>query len=140
MNVKRFVGASIAVFVFIFFYEWGFHGKLLQDSYAQIPNFLRRPKEDFMQHMGWLVVGQFILSAMFCLVYTRAEERKRGVGFAIGYGIAMGVLFGGTALIDYAVQPMPLKLIGLWCIGGIVEFAIAGAILGAIYRPAPAPQ
>lgn len=138
MNVKRFVLACLAVFIFIFFYEWGFHGVLLQNAYAQTQN-MWRPKDDFMAHMGSLVLGQFIIAFAFCLIYTRAETVKQGVGFAIGYGLVVGIMRCGDNLITFAVQPLPFSLIGAWIVGSIVEGIIAGALLGAIYRVGPEP-
>jgi hypothetical protein len=41
-----------------------------------------------------------------------------------------------TPFIDFAVQPLTTTILIAWCIGGIIEFAIAGAIVGAIYKPA----
>jgi len=53
----------------------------------------------------------------------------------LGFGVLMGLLFAGQTLISYAVQPLPGKLAAAWFINGFVEFAIAGMLLGAIYRP-----
>ena len=55
---------------------------------------------------------------------------------ALRYGILIGLLFVGNNLIMYAVQPLPAKLVIIWIVGGIIEAAIAGLILAAIYRPA----
>jgi hypothetical protein len=137
MNVKRFVLACLAVFVFIVLYEWGFHGVLLKDNYAPP---IWRPQPPLL---GWLLLGQFVIAFTFCLIYTRSETIKQGVGFAIGYGLVIALMRSGNDLITYAVQPLPFSLIGSWIVGSIVEGIIAGALLGAIYRagpePAPAP-
>ena len=144
MNVKRFVVACLVVFVFVFFYEWMFHGHFMKDLYAGTAN-MWRPKDDFMSHMSWLVLGQLIQAILFCLIYTRSETAKQGVGFAVGYGFAIGyglviaLMRSGNDLITFAVQPLPFSLIGSWIAGSIVEGIIAGALLGAIYRAGPAP-
>jgi hypothetical protein len=31
-----------------------------------------------------------------------------------------------------------MKILCGWMLGGVIQFAIAGAIIGAIYKPAPA--
>src|SRR5258706_11632254 len=138
MNVKRFVPACLVVFVFIVAFDWLFHGHLLQDAYMKTAN-MWRGKEDFGAHMPWLLLGQFVIAFMFCLIYTRAETVKQGVGFAIGYGLVIALMRSGNDLITYAVQPLPLSLIGAWIAGSIVEGIIAGALLGAIYRAGPPP-
>jgi len=38
----------------------------------------------------------------------------------------------------YAAQPFPGKLLIYASIGGLIEMIIVGAIVGAIYKPAPA--
>jgi len=52
----------------------------------------------------------------------------------------IGLLLGGTALVTYAVQPLPLKLVGPWFGAGLIELMIAGALLGVIYRPRIQPS
>src|SRR5262249_35926854 len=99
-----------------FFYEWGLHGGLLQNAYAQTAT-MWRPKDDFMAHMGSLVLGQFIIAFTFCLIYTRAEVIKQGVGFAIGYGLVIALMRSGNDLITFAVQPLPFSFIGSWIAG-----------------------
>ena len=44
-------------------------------------------------------------------------------------------LYIGDNLITFAVQPLTTKILGGWIVGGLLEFAIAGAIVGAIYKP-----
>src|SRR4030095_8877913 len=121
MNMKRFVLACLAVFGFVFLYNWGLHGVLLKDTYAKTAS-LWRPPSEMGTYFFWLLAGQLIMSVVFCLIYTRAESRKQAVGFAAGYGIAIGVMGAGQNLILYAVQPMPFNLIGAWIIGAIVQY------------------
>jgi hypothetical protein len=33
------------------------------------------------------------------------------------------------------VQPLTTKILGGWIVGDLIQFAIAGAIIGAIYKP-----
>lgn len=134
MNVQRFVIGSIVVFVYIFVYEWIFHGMLLQDMYAQTAN-LWRTEEEMWSKFHWLVLGQLIFAVMFCFIFTKGYE-NRGLAEGLRYGIFIALLFVGTDLIMYAVQPLSAKLLIAWMVGGIVEVAIAGTIMAAIYRPA----
>ena len=59
-----------------------------------------------------------------------------GTAGGFRYGILIGLLGCGANIIQYAVQPLTTTILIAWCIGGIIEFAIAGAIVGAIYKPA----
>src|SRR5947208_901695 len=136
MNTKRLLVAFLAVFVVVFFYDWGFHGYILRDAYIQSAS-LWRPETEMMRYFGWLVLGQFLLSVMFCLIYANRYTEPGGVGPGIGYGLMAALLLSAPTLITYAVQPMPLNIIGAWFIGETIKLMIAGAILGAIYRPKP---
>jgi hypothetical protein len=135
MNKNRLVLACIAVFVFVFGYEWVFHGILLKDAYAKTAN-LWRPDPEMQGYFGWLLLGQFILAVTFCLIYAVRSGSHYHLGTGVGYGFLIGLMRAGLGCITYAVQPVPGSLIGSWFVGGLIEVMLAGAILGAIYRPA----
>src|SRR5882762_2379651 len=111
MNIKRLILACIVVFVFVYGYEWVFHGFLLKDAYAKTAS-LWRPESEMMGYMGWLALGQFLRAVVFCLLY--AIRPGTHVGAGIGYGLMIALLLIGTDFIIYAVQPLPLSLIGSW--------------------------
>ncbi len=135
MNVQRFAIGSVVVFVFIAVYEWIFHGILLHDMYMQTVS-LWRSEAEMQSNFHWLVLGQLFLAVMFCFIFTKGYENK-GLAEGLRYGVLIGLLvFIGRNLIMYAVQPLPAKLVIMWIVGGIIEMAIAGLILAAIYRPA----
>ena len=134
MNTRRFVPAIIAVFIFIFLYEWVLHGYLLAGIYESTPT-LWRPKAEMNNYCIWLTLGQLLFSVMFCYIFLKGYENK-GVMEGVRYGILIGILAMSPNLIFYAVQPLPANLVIYWCIGGMVEAIIAGVVLAAIYKPA----
>lgn len=130
MSIKRYVSASIAVFVFIFLYEWVFHGILLKPVYNATQH-LWRAQEDCV---FWaMLLGQFLFPFIFAYIFTKGYEKK-GIAEGIRFGVVIGLLFVPSNLIYYAVQPLPGSLVLAWCFGGIIEMAIAGAILAAVYK------
>ncbi len=133
MNTKRFVLASGSVFLFIFTYEWIFHSVVLKEVYQQTAN-LWRPESDMKFYFIWLTLGQFLFSMIFSLFFLRGYENK-GLMEGVKYGAMMGVFFCAPNLIWYAVQPLPGSLVAQWCLGGLIEITLAGAILASIYRP-----
>jgi hypothetical protein len=133
MNTKRLLLAFLASFVFIFFFEWMLHGVLLKDIYAQSQS-LWRPPEEMMSKFHWLIMGQGILALMFTIIYAQGFSGSGVIG-GVQLGIFLAILFVGMDLVTFAVQPLPGKLIAAWMIGGVIECALAGAIIGAIYRP-----
>jgi len=137
MSTKRLLLTALAVFVFIFAYEWVFHGILLKDTYGMTPS-LWRPQTEMMQHFHWLVLGQAVIALMFTVLFAQGFAAG-GVSAGIKLGIIVGLLRLGLDLITYAVQPLPAKLIGFWFVGGLLEAAVTGAIAGALFKPAAAP-
>ncbi len=133
MNWKKFFFAFIAAWIFIFMFGWFFHAVLLKDTYAALPQGFQRSDTDFKSHFGWLVAGQLVFAFMFTLIFASG-----GVGGGVKLGIMVAFLGIGTHLIAYAVQPFPGNLMVYWSMGALVEMAIVGAIVGAIYKPGAA--
>lgn len=133
MNIKRLFLSFPALFIFIFFFEWGFHGVLLKDVYAQSPGVWRSPNE-LLGHFHWLVLGQAIMAFMFAVLFASGFAGA-GVGGGIRLGIMLAVFSAGVNFIFYAMQPLPAKLIAFWNLGGLIECVAAGALVGVIYKP-----
>jgi hypothetical protein len=133
--MKRFLLTFIAAYVFIFFWGWLLNGIVLKDVYAETPT-LWRPQSEMMALFHWIIMGQALIVFAFVMIYA--------CGFA-GGGIAAGIRLGilleiaaiGMRMGFYAVQPVPGKLIVYGSISGLIEMVIVGAIVGAIYKPAP---
>ena len=133
MNWKKFFVAFIAAFVFIFIFEWIFHGIILKETYAALPPGLMRPAEEFMKHFfHWLVLGQLVFVFFFTMIF--ASFGGGGAAAGARYGILVALLGFGANLIQFAVHPLTTRVLGFWGIGGLIELAIAGAIVGAIYK------
>src|SRR5213076_1371451 len=134
--MKRLILAFVTADVFIFAWGWLLNGVFLKDVFAETPN-LWRSQSEMMSLFHWIIIGQALL--VFALVAIYAS------GFAGGgvlAGIRLGVLLEiaaiGMRLGFYAVQPFPGKLIFYGSASGLIEMIIVGAIVGAIYKPAPA--
>ena len=134
MNTKRLIYSSIAVFAFVFAFEWGFHNVLLEDMYIATAHLWRTPVE-MQQYMFWMILGQLLASVMFCFIFAKGYEGK-GLGEGFRYGFYISLLLNAPNLIMYAVTPYPAKLIGAWVGGTTVECILAGILLAAIYRKA----
>ena len=134
MNAKRLLLGCVAVFVFVFCYDWVFHDVLLKESYVKTAS-LWRPEAEMKAHFGWLVAGELLISIMFCVIYSLRGGPRFGVAQGVGYGVFVSLLLAGLDFITYTVQPLPLSLAGAWVVGRVIQLIGAGAILGAIYRP-----
>jgi len=65
-----------------------------------------------------------------CPLQNRHESQTRFCGIYL-----IGILCAGGDIIPFSVQPLTTKILWMWIAGGLIEFAIAGAIVGAIYKP-----
>ena len=133
MNTKRCFFAFIAAFAFIFGYEFVVHGILMKSAYLETAT-LWRAEADFNNHFPLLLLGQAVIAFFFVAIYGRGFSGS-GVAGGVRLGILLALMHIGAGLIQYAVQPLTTKILISWSIEGIIEFAIVGAIVGAIYKP-----
>lgn len=135
MNPKKLLIAFIAAFVFIFLFEFVLHAKLLHNAYTETST-LWRTEEGFSSHFPLLLLGQAIIAFFFTLIFASGFG-SGGPGAGIKFGIMFAFVGVGANLIQFAVQPLTTKILVAWSVGGLIEFAIVGAIVGAIYKPSP---
>jgi hypothetical protein len=57
-----------------------------------------------------------------------------GPGPCAKLAILVALIYVGVDLIWFAVQPLTTKILGGMIIGDLIQFGIAGAIIGAIYK------
>jgi len=128
---KRLLISTVVVFVFVFFYEFLFHGILLQAEYLQLPNIMRNEDEtNALFH--FLVLGLLLMAYIFCVVFEHGYENK-GLVEGARFGLLLGLLLSAPSLIFFAVMQLPGSLIVKWIVGGLIEFVLAGTILAATY-------
>jgi hypothetical protein len=134
MNWKKFFIAFIAAFIFLFLFGFLWYGTLMQGAHLEVPTLLR-PETDFKSYFPWLVLGHLVMAFFFtilCVRFVPAGGARTGATL----GILVGLVYAGPHLISFAVQPLTLKILCGWIVGAVIQFATAGAIVGAIYKPA----
>ena len=129
---KRLLAATIAVFAFIFGYDFLYHGMYLADEYQATAS-LWRPEASMGEYMRYLTIGQLIIA--FGVVWLVFRSERGGWLAGAVTGIAIATIAAGTNLIFFAVQPLPADLVCSWITSGFIQTAIAGAIAGSIYKP-----
>jgi hypothetical protein len=134
MNWKKFFFAFIAAFVFLFVFGFLWYATLMHGAHHEVPTLLR-PDGDFKSYFGWLAFGQMVMAFFFTLLCARYVP-TRGAAAGAMLGILVGLVYAGPHLISFAVQPLTFKILCGWIAGAVIQFTIAGAIVGAIYKPA----
>lgn len=132
MNFKRYIGAALAQFAFIFFYEWFVHGHLLSGFYHETPQ-VWRPYDEMMANMPFGMGFQLVLSAWTAFVFTQLFK-EGGVSNGLRFGLYFGVFAGLLAASWYLWLPVPAIVGWSWFASGIVEWLGGGFILGSIYH------
>jgi hypothetical protein len=128
MNWTKFFIAFIAAFVFIFFFGFVWHGLLMKSAYVEIATHYRAHDD-----MIWpsMLLGHAVMA--FFLNWIVASFAANGGGLRLGLLIAF--VFIGLHFIRFAVEPLTTKILLLGSIGDLLEVGIAGALIGAIYKP-----
>jgi hypothetical protein len=129
MNWKKFFIAFIAAFVFLFVFGFLWYGTLMQGAHQEVPT-LMRTKPDF----PWLILGHLVMAFFFTMLCAQFIPAG-GAGAGAKLGLLVGLVYAGASLIAFAVQPLTTKILGGWIVGDVIQFAITGAIIGAIYKP-----
>jgi hypothetical protein len=134
MNWKKFFFAFLGAFVFLFVFGFLWYATLMHDAHREVRTLLR-PEADLKSYFGWLALGQFVMAFFFTLLCARYVPNGR-VGAGAMLGLLVGLVYAGPHLISFAVQPLTFKILSGWIAGAVIQFTIAGAIVGAIYKPA----
>ena len=128
---KRVVLAILAVFVVWAALDFVIHGLILGSTYASMPQ-LWRPQNEMK--LGVMYLALLIGAVGFVAIYDRFIDDKglrNALSYGLWFGLATGVPMGyGT----YSVQPIPYSMALTWCLGTIVEAAVAGLVIGVILR------
>ena len=136
MNWKKFFIAFIAAFGFIFLFGFLWYGKLMHGAHQEVPT-LWRTEADFGNHFSTLVFGHIVMALFFTLLCTRFVPAG-GAGPCAMLGLLVALIYAGANMITFAVQPLTTKILWGWIVGDLIQFTIAGAIIGALYKAAPA--
>ena len=101
MNTKRLALSSIAVFIFIYLFEWYFHGTCLMGIYTETAQWWR-PEETMIDFMHLFLIAQLSFSVLFCYIFAKGYE-GRGIMEGVRFGIILGIFcFVPHYLIWYA--------------------------------------
>jgi hypothetical protein len=135
MNTKRWLLASVGVFVVIAVMESFIHGVLLSDIYRETASVWRAKTE--MQQMMWIFwAGYLVFAPFFALIYVKGYEKGKP---SLGQGIRCGLYVGAMLSVMqsfgwYVILPIPFVLAFYWFLAILVEFIAAGAAAGLVYR------
>jgi len=133
MNCSKIITSILAVFIFVFFYEYLIHGFCLEGIYAQTPE-LWRTCEAMSDKMHFMLLSQFLYAASFTLFYAYLSKKTNTLFNGIKYGAFVGVILSSIQIGKYAYLPISFELMACWVIVTLIESLLAGAILSIICK------
>jgi hypothetical protein len=132
MSANKWAGAIVAAFVIVVATNWFVHGFLLRAQYQMIALSFR-PFEQIRARMWLVLVGEAIFSVQFVYAYVRGLEQKMWLGQGMRYAVVIwGLAVIPASLAEYTTQYIPPRLALEWMVAGLVQLALAGAVVAAI--------
>jgi len=131
MNVKRFVIASLAVFVVSQALGYLIHEVILRATYEATKS-VWRPD---MQSKMWIITLVGLITAfLFTYIFTKGYEGK-GIGEGIRFGLLIGLFVSiPMAYNSYVTLPIPYSLALQWFLYGTVSTVILGVVAALVYK------
>ena len=132
MNTKKFLIASLAVFITLLILDFVIHNLLLASAYESVQEAFR---PDMMDKKWIMYLTGIIFSLLFVYIFSKGYEGK-GIIEGAKYGLIIGlVVYLVGSYNQYVVYPLPYGLVLKWFIYGTIELIIAGIVLVFVYKP-----
>ncbi len=136
MNMKKFLLATLAVFVVYSGLAFLIHEVILGPDYEPLVGSVARNVEEFTQRVPLLYFGNLVFALAFCLIYIKGYEPARGwLGQGLRYGLLVGTLLAPMALTEYVVYPVAFALALKWIVYGYVQIVACALAAAGVYRP-----
>ena len=129
MNIKRFVAASLAVFVVATVLDF----LTLKATYDSVKHFWRPD----MLSMSWMGVPVLLVASfLFTYIFVKGYEGK-GILEGVRFGVIIGLYTSiATACWTYMITAIPYSLALQLFVCVTVEAIVLGIVAALIYRPA----
>jgi hypothetical protein len=132
MNTKKFLLASLAVFITLLILDFVIHNLLLVSTYESVQEAFR---PDMMDKKWIMYLTGIIFSLLFVYIFSKGYEGK-GIIEGAKYGLIIGLfVYLVGSYNQYVVYPLPYGLVLKWFIYGTIEMIVAGIVLAFVYKP-----
>lgn len=134
MNIKRFIVASLLLFIVFSLYDWLVHGVLLTAIYQETAS-LWRAHEDMLSYLPIMDILKAFIALWMTFIFTRFYP-DGGVLNGLCLGIFFGVFSAIQAVSAYFFLPIPLMLGIYWFLAYLFKYVFGGLVIGWVYRSA----
>jgi len=137
LDVKKWITATIAMFVILSVLEYLANLWILMPAYPQMFPSEGVSDNPMLQRL-WIYLGRAIFSIMFVYIYIKGHEGKGPVGEGLRYGLWIVLFiplprFFGSLVTMTAGAGVPAT--GFFV--SLVELLICGVVVALIYAPRP---
>ena len=137
MNYARLTIAAVAATVVDAIYGFGVYGTALASQFAKYPE-VYRPAAEQTPYLAPLFCGVFVAMLAASYIYAKGYDGGSGLAEGMRFGIVAGLLIVGyTVIIGYATMNVGPRHSGLLAVTALVEWMIAGVVIGLVYKPLP---
>jgi hypothetical protein len=138
MNLPRVAAAGFAAWLAFLAVGYFAHAVLMRDLY-DAHRAIMRPDADADARLPLAFGVALIAFLAFAYAYAKGYEGGKGIQEGLRFGVLVGVLLIGFGTVwEYMTYPLSRTFLLALVVDCIVEFAIYGVIVGAVYRPRPA--
>ena len=132
MNTKKYLIASIAAGIWIFFYGYLANAVVLADFWAaHTPAGLMRGEG---QEIMWAIMLSCLLQGLALgYIFTRGHEGK-GIGEGLRFGLLIAWFVAAVYLLFYALQPVVFVATAVSMVTDGIMYVGAGVILAGLYK------
>ncbi|OGB62520.1 MAG: hypothetical protein A2Y94_07450 [Caldithrix sp. RBG_13_44_9] len=137
MNTKKWVIASLVIFVVDQALSFLFHWVIMSGAYEATAS-LWRPMEEMNRMMWMMWVSGLVWAFLFVYIFAKGYEGK-GIMEGVRFGLLVGVFFSlPMSLGTYASMPITGTIAIGWFIYGVIDITILGILAALLYKPAAA--
>jgi hypothetical protein len=138
MNYRRVATAAVAATIVDSIFGYLVYGVLLADRFAAYPGVYRSNEAGaaYLPAMfGCIFVGLLVAAYIYAKGYDGGSGVAEGVRFGLLLGVFVASVFAG---VNYATLNIGLAHSLTMAAAAVVEWTLAGTVIGAIYRPVAA--
>jgi len=130
MNWKKWIVASVIVFVVYEILNFVIHSLVLMGTYEKMASVWRA---DMSSKMWIMYVVALLWSFLFVYIFTKGYEAK-GWLEGLRYGFWIGLFLNiPMAFNQFAVYPITFNLAIWWFVLGMIQIMVCGIVAAALY-------
>jgi hypothetical protein len=136
MNFARVAASAVVAWIVSIGVGFVVNDMLLKDLYAANAAAMR-PEQVVMANLPLGFAATLVAFFAFAYMYAKGYEGTNGTMEGVRFGVLVAVIISGFGVVwQYVVYPISGPMVAAMIVDTIVEMALYGAIVGAIYKPA----